>query len=92
MRLWGDEDSALLGCYNMSVGKSCPWFGRMNPIRYFKMSGTCYPMADCYIPEELNLQQYCCENIIACYGITSDKCNVRIYYRIKWGARGGAVG
>ena len=83
MMLWDDEDSALLGCYNMSLGNYCPMFGRMSPIRYFKMSGTSYPVTDCYVPEELNLQQYWCENLVAYNEIISDKFNIRIFYRIK---------
>jgi hypothetical protein len=86
MSLWGDEDSVLLEFYNMSVGNLCQMFGRMiqyNTSQYFKMSGTPYTMTDCCIPEELNFQQYCCENLIVCNGIISDKFNIRIYYRIK---------
>jgi len=48
-----------------------------------KMSGIPYSVTDCYIPEELNLQQYYCENLIAYYGIMSEKFNVRINNRIK---------
>jgi len=33
----------------------------------FKMSGTIHAMTQCHIPEELDVYQHCCENLVGTF-------------------------
>jgi hypothetical protein len=61
------ETSDLLGYYSVSLLKSfldCLNL-KMKAVGSFETSGTIWPNTQRHIPEELNLQQYCCENLIS---------------------------
>ena len=55
----------------LSLMSSSPRFGlhlncvtsKMKALRSLQMSGTSHQITQCNIPEELNLQQHCCENL-----------------------------
>ena len=55
----------------------------LNTLHSFKILETTYLVTQCNVPDDLHVQQYCCENLKSCVAVTSQKTTIWVIEIVK---------